>query len=179
MQTCNRQVMKFAYNITMISFRKYFIAILMLLTLASVEANSVKEQPKLPLEIALPKLQSIKHAAITFGTGPTQAYVFIDPYCPRSQDFLALIHESQKMRSLYTYHFFLYELPRFNTAALIEDIYSQKDAKKALIDVMINHKKIPKVKSLMKKKIAAIAKIAHELNVYKRPYLILNKKRKH
>jgi len=68
-------------------------------------ANEPQERPKLPLSQSLPYLQTIEHDALILGEGPTKVYVFVDPYCPNSRNFLSLIDENSKMRSKYTYYF--------------------------------------------------------------------------
>ena len=140
-------------------------------------ANEPQERPKLPLEVSLPLLQSIEHLGMVMGEGPIKAYVFIDPNCPNSQNFVALIDENAKMRSKYTYYFFFYELKRFNSAELISKIYSAPDPIEAMKQYMIRHDKItypPKSSVLVK--MTHISKVAETLDVYKRPYIILVKR---
>lgn len=136
---------------------------------------------KRPLSFSLPYLKSIQPYAINLGYGPMHIHVFIDPKCPRSQEFVTLVSESDKMQKLYSYHIYLYPLKRFKSNALIASIYASKDRLKALQSVMINKKKIMNIKVGTKviEKIKAIAKVGSVLDVYKRPYLILVKKGKH
>ena len=156
------------------------IITLIFLTLSLLLGNGpAKEFKKPPLSFSLPLLKTIQKNAIIMGTGPVQAHVFIDPVCPRSQDFVTLIAENKKMQSLYTYHFYLYELERFHSKALIQWIYRSDDLKQALIDVMV--KKIQPLLAKGQKSsetIKLIKKIATKIGVYKRPYLILVKKGK-
>lgn len=141
--------------------------------------ESLLDRPKLPLEVSLPLLQTITSDALVLGEGVIHAHVFIDPLCPRSQDFLSMVYESPKMQALYTYHFYLYGLARFDSVALIEAIYSHTHPLNALIDVMVQKKELPNVPitSDTKNKVARIAHIGARVDAYKRPYLILVKPR--
>jgi len=142
-------------------------------------ANEPKDRPKIPLEISLPHLQSIESLSLTMGYGPTKAYVFIDPNCPNSQNFVSLIHESEKMRSRYTYYFFFYELKRFNSSAVISQIYSSSNPLETMKHYMIDHQSLSqKINPAVLGKIAQIAKVAETLDVYKRPYIIMVKREK-
>lgn len=150
-----------------------------LLIITSIVANEPQERPKLPLSESLPYLQSIEHHALIMGNGPIKTYVFIDPMCPNSKNFVALIHESEKMRSKYTYYFFLYELKRFKSASLIAQIYSANNPLETMQKVMIEEKALsfpPKLS--VSAKIVDISHAAEAIDVYKRPYLIMLKREK-
>ena len=161
--------------------RSFQFLILLFLNLTLLLANSPKnEHRKLPLSISLPHLKSIQKDAIVLGVGPTHAYVFIDPLCPRSQDFIEAISENKNIQTEYTYFIFLYELKRFHSSSLIQTIYADKKPLNKMLDIMI-HKNIVDQKNIInlyQSKIDAIVKVAEIINVYKRPYLVLVKKRK-
>ena len=136
---------------------------------------------KAPLPVALPLLKSIDHNAIVIGTGPIDMYAFIDPLCPRSQDFVSMIVENEKMQKRYTYHLFYYELKRFNSKGLIAKIYEQDDPLGLMKKIMIEHKEVEPVQILtkkVKKKMDKISEVAEELDIFKRPYLFVVKPNK-
>jgi len=142
-------------------------------------ANDHPERPILPLEVSLPYLQSIQNEALVLGEGATDVYVFIDPHCPNSQNFISLVYENEKMRSRYHYYFFLYELERFHSHDLIAKIYSSSDPIQTLLDVMARNKKYDgPIQSAALEKIKKIAAVADKIDVYKRPYIIMIKKPK-
>ena len=68
-------------------------------------------------QIAL--IQPIEQHAIIYGEGERKVYVFVDPKCPHSRDFITMINENTKMRSMYRYYIFFYELKRFHSHHLI------------------------------------------------------------
>lgn len=151
--------------------------LILVLLIASAFAEEPVERPKVPLAIALPHLKSIEHHAIIIGNGPIRAYVFIDPNCPNSQNFVSLIEENAKMRSRYTYYLFLYELKRFKSRSLIAQIYSASDPISAMEKTMIEHiSPENEIKAQVYVKIDEISKAAEALDIYKRPYIILVKK---
>lgn len=136
---------------------------------------------KAPLEVSLPLLKSIEDHAFELGNGSTVVYVFIDPLCTHSRNFIEFIATSKKMLSTYHYYFFLYELARFKSGSTIRAIYAHDDIKQATLDVMLDNKTLPSPKKPnpeIEKKIARIASVGHVLDVYKRPYLILVKPQK-
>jgi len=156
--------------------------LLLFMLLGTLHANDpLIQKKKVPLNIALPLLKSIDHHAILLGSGPTHMYAFIDPICPRSRDFVEMISENKKMQKLYTYHLFFYELERFHTRAIIADIYSADNPLKRMNKIMIEKQKLKGLEVItnnVNKEINEIAKIANELDIYKRPYLFVVKPKK-
>ncbi len=152
------------------------LILLLLFSLSSLLANEVKAHKKLPLARSLPLLKTIESAAMHLGSGPTEVYVFVDPNCPHSRNFISLISESKKMQKNYHYLIFLYSLKRMHSEALVQTIYQSNNPLKMTIDVMLN-KKAPTLVQTTKSdvKIAKIAHVAQEIDVYKRPYLVLIK----
>jgi hypothetical protein len=130
----------------------------------------------------LRQLQPLRGDAIELGKGPVDVYVFIDPNCPHSRDFVGMIYESAKMRTLYHYYFFLYSLPHFGSSAVINAIYADASPREAMLSYMVGHKPLPKLSRLtppaVQAKVARIANTAKAIGVDKRPYLILDKKKK-
>lgn len=144
-------------------------------------ASNFEKRPMLPIEQALSLIEPIKEDAIVIGEGSTDVYAFIDPICPRSRDFVSMITESVKLQKRYKYHLFFYELKRFNSSKLIETIYSSKVPYTQMLKVMVEQQNLPFTimpEALVVNKIGRIADVAQKLDVYKRPYLVMNKKKK-
>lgn len=152
---------------------------ILFLTVLFLYASEPQERPKLPLSQSLPYLQTIEQNAMVIGEGPTKVYVFIDPYCPNSRNFISLIDENSKMRSKYTYYFFLYELKRFNSSEMIAKIYSSTNPIDALKRVMVHDQNLSeRINPSVSGKIAQISNVAKALDIYKRPYIIMVKREK-
>ena len=114
-----------------------------------------------------------------YGDGEKKVYEFVDPKCPHSRDFISMIYENEKMRSLYRYYIFFYELKRFNSHNLIATIYSSSEPMQKTLEVMVGGKEIPSTPRFDPKieaKIDTIADVADKIGVSKRPYLIIVKK---
>lgn len=123
-------------------------------------------------------LQPIEHHAMQYGEGDIKVYVFIDPKCPHSQDFMSMLFESPKMRTIYRYYIFFYELKRFNSHALIGTIYTAPSPLQRMLEVMVGKKVIdtlPGVEPRIEEKIHDIERVAEQIGVSKRPYLIIAK----
>lgn len=158
------------------------IIFLLLVFLVPLFANEpLINKKKAPLSVALPLLKSIDHHAIILGTGPIHMYAFIDPVCPRSREFVSMIIENDKMRQRYTYHFFYYELKRFNSKGIIANIYTQNDPFVMMKKVMMDHKEVASLKSFsseVRKEMDEISAVAEKLDIYKRPYIFVVKPEK-
>jgi glutaredoxin len=125
-------------------------------------------------------LQPIEHHAMQYGEGTIKVYVFVDPKCPHSQDFISMLFESPKMRSIYRYYIFFYELKRFKSHGLIETIYAAPSPLQRMLEVMVGKNKIDTVREVdprIEEKIEEIEQIAAQVGVSKRPYLIIAKER--
>jgi len=127
-------------------------------------------------QIAL--IQPIEQHAIIYGEGERKVYVFVDPKCPHSRDFITMINENAKMRSIYRYYIFFYELKRFHSHNLIAAIYASSSPLQRTLEVMVGAKVIstdlrnePKIET----KIDDIASVANAIGISKRPYLIILK----
>ncbi len=123
-------------------------------------------------------LEPLEKHAMVYGEGAKKVYVFVDPKCPHSRDFIAMIHENAKMRGIYRYYIFLYELKRFQSHNLIASIYASHTPLQRTLEVMVGHKEIPSAQSADPKAaetIGDIARVADEIGVLKRPYLIIVK----
>lgn len=141
------------------------------LSLEAKEALSPKKTKEL--------LGSIESLGMVYGDGDKKVYVFVDPKCPHSQDFISMISENTKMRSTYRYYIFFYELKRFNSHDLIGRIYESSAPLQRTFDVMVEKKEFPtdtRLEAKTEEKIDAISRVADEIGISKRPYLIIAKK---
>lgn len=89
-----------------------------------------------------------------------------------------MINENAKMRGIYRYYIFFYELKRFKSHQLIASIYASALPLQRTLEVMVGQQELPadhpddpKVEG----KIADIARVAEEIGISKRPYLIIVK----
>lgn len=123
-------------------------------------------------------IRPIEPLAMQFGTGNIKAYVFVDPKCPHSRDFLSMLYDNEKMRSNYHYYIFFYELKRFHSHNLIGTIYTTSSPLEKTLGVMVGGKEMEELKSFSAKvedRIDSIASVAEAIGVNKRPYLIIKK----
>jgi hypothetical protein len=155
-----------------------FFLILLFITLFSpisseIYAAELTNKQKIAL------IEPIEHQAMIYGDGEKKVYVFVDPKCPHSRDFISMLYENEKMRSVYRYSIFFYELKRFNSHNLIATIYNSSEPMQKTLEVMVGGKEIPSTPRLDPKieaKIDTIADVADKIGVSKRPYLIIVKK---
>lgn len=123
-------------------------------------------------------LQPIEHYAMQYGEGNIKVYVFVDPKCPHSQDFISMLFDSPKMRTIYRYYIFFYELKRFNSHNLIGTIYTSSAPLQRLLEVMVGKKELNELQEFEPKineRINAVENVAEQIGVLKRPYLIIAK----
>jgi hypothetical protein len=138
--------------------------------------NALAAEP--PTEQTISMMHSLEQYAIRYGNGPTKVYVFVDPKCPHSRDFISMIDDSEKMKSSYSYYIFLYELKRMKSNKLIGTIYASPSPLQKMLEVMVLGHEIKEIVSFqpqVEEKIGDIENIAQQLNVNKRPYLIIAK----
>ncbi len=155
--------------------------ILIVLTLTPLMAVEKVVHKKLPLSQSIPILKTIKAEALHLGTGKRAVYLFVDPLCPHSRDFMDLIASNEKLLLRNNYSIYLYTLKRLHSEKVVTAIYMSDDPIHSLLEVMIHDYKIDlnvKPSEDVSKKVAAIENVAKALDVYKRPYLILTKKPK-
>lgn len=157
--------------------RLFILIFSALLFLETIAAAAASEHPKKPFSVLMPLLEPIVPDAMLLGHGPVDVYVFVDPECPHSREFVTFIAESAKMQSRYRYHFYLLELPRFHSQEIINAIYAAPSPLEAMIAHMTKQTRMTPVESqgAAAGKIARIKAAADTIDVYKRPYLILNK----
>lgn len=147
----------------------------LLLLLLYVSSNDAKE---LSTREMVSMVQSIEPFAMQYGEGNIKAYVFVDPKCPHSRDFISMIHDNQKMRGIYRYYIFFYELKRFKSHKVIGAIYTSPAPLQKMLEVMVGGKEIESLTPLpshIEEQISDIEHVAADLGVKKRPYLFIAK----
>jgi hypothetical protein len=151
---------------------KVLLFLLLLFHGSSGYAKELSTKEKLSL------VRSIEPLAMQYGEGNIKVYVFVDPKCPHSRDFISMIHDNEKMRSIYRYHLFFYELKRFNSHKLIGTIYTASSPLQKTLEVMVGGKEIEPLTSIspvIEEQIGKIDSVASEIGIKKRPYLIIAK----
>ena len=150
----------------------------LLFTLWAVILTPACSAKELPTSKITDLIRPIESLAIQYGTGDIKAYIFVDPKCPHSRDFLSMIHDNDKMRSIYRYYIFFYELKRLHSHDLIGTIYASQAPLQKTLEIMVGEKEIEEQKSFSAKvdeRIESIEAVAEAIGVNKRPYLILKK----
>lgn len=122
-------------------------------------------------------LSSISEHAIQIGTGPNRIYAFVDPLCSKSQSFIDLINERKDLQEKASYYIFLYRLPKFDSDEYIQYIYQSPQTLDALKTIMIyeDYDEVDDFKVSQKTldTTGEIAKVAKELKMKRRPYLLI------
>ena len=139
-------------------------------------ANEQKEHKHLSYDVSVSLLSSIHNDAIILGSGEKLLYVFIDPLCPHSRKFISMISKNPKMLSKYQYHLFLYSIPRLKSTDVVSAVYMSSKPIETLLETMIEEKvSYDKGNEMTKARVNRIAKVAQEIDVYKRPYIFIVK----
>lgn len=151
----------------------YKLFIFILLLGSYVLADDVQT---LPYETSIRSVQSIQQDAIMYGTGNKDVYVFIDPWCRYSRKFISMVSSNPVMLSKYRYHLYLYGIPRLHSENAIAAVYRAEQPLKTLLNIMIDDNNITApLTPTVEAKISAIKAVAQQINVNKRPYLIIEK----
>lgn len=122
-------------------------------------------------------MDSISQYAIRIGSGPNKIYTFVDPLCPKSQLFVGMITERQDLQEKNSYYIFLYRLRKFDSDAHIQYIAQSNDPLNALKEIMLDEDYsgletfVARPQTLSK--IKKVAKIAEEMQIKRRPYLLI------
>ena len=120
-------------------------------------------------------LESIQEHGIKIGDGKLKTcYVFVDPMCPHSKNFIRLITKDPMLQLQNTYYVFLHKLSKFDSAKLIHYIYTAENQEKALTDVMVKNETVvldnftlgPK----LSENIQNITNVGKSLDIKIRPY---------
>jgi len=139
-------------------------------------ANAQKEHKNLPYDVSVSLLKSIHDDAIILGSGKKLLYVFLDPLCPHSRKFIKMVSKNPKMLSKYQYCLFLYSIPRMKSSDVVSAVYMSSDIKKTLLQIMVEEKlSHHKGNEMTKAKVHRIDAVAKEMDVYKRPYIVIVK----
>lgn len=131
-------------------------------------------------DAAIRLLEPLKPDAIELGSGPVEIFVFIDPNCKFSRQFVGMIRDSEKMLTNYHYYFFLYGLARLQSEKAIETIYAAAVPDEAMVGYMLDAKSMQSIQtrpSVPLQRIERIKAAAEAIGVDRRPYMILNKKK--
>lgn len=151
----------------------YRLFIFTLLFTSYILADELKT---VPYETNIKSVRSIQQDAILYGEGNKDVYVFIDPWCQYSRKFISMVTDNPVMLAKYRYHLYLYGIPRLHSQNAIAAVYRAKDPLKRLLKIMIyDDKTTAPLTPLVQAKISAIKTIAGQLNVNKRPFLIIEK----
>lgn len=130
----------------------------------------------LQYETNIKSVQSIQHDAIMYGSGNREVYVFIDPLCPFSRKFISMVSNNPVMLEKYRYHLYLYAIPRLHSQKTIAAVYRAHKPLETLLKIMLdNDKTTADLTPEVKAKMSDIKTIAQQLNVNKRPFLIIKK----
>jgi len=150
---------------------KYFIIVLLLCI--SLFSNENDEEINKPRQM----LESIEEHAIILGEGKAKnIYVFIDPICPFSHDYITKIMNNEDLLKKNSYYIFLYRLAVFKSDKLIAYIFESEDKLATLEEVVVygdivdleNLKASTKTLKALKK----IADVGEYLEIINRPYII-------
>lgn len=139
-------------------------------------SNEQSTHKHLPYEATLSLLQNIDSDALVLGKGEKILYVFLDPLCPHSRKFITMVSKNTKMLSKYQYHLFLYSIPRMKSKDVVSAIYMSQHSIKTLLEIMLKEKvRYDTGSESTKARVTRIAKVAEEIDVYKRPYIFIVK----
>ena len=142
----------------------------------TLNANAQKEHKDLPYELSVSLLKSIHDDAIILGSGKKLLYVFIDPLCPHSRKFISMVSKNPKMLAKYQYCLFLYSIPRMKSSDVVSAVYMSEDRKEKLLQIMVEEKvSHEKGNELTQARVQRIDTVAKEMDVYKRPYIVIVK----
>jgi thioredoxin-related protein len=115
-------------------------------------------------------LKSIAQYAMVIGKGKASvSFVFLDPLCPFSREFITSISTNKAMQEKTTYYIYLYKLPKKSSDRLIKHIYESENPLDTMKKVMV-YKQDVTFKATKKSAqalvvIEAIAKVAKKVNV--------------
>ncbi|MEA3370154.1 MAG: hypothetical protein U9Q40_02315 [Campylobacterota bacterium] len=122
-------------------------------------------------------LDTISQYAIQIGNGELRnIHVFVDPECPFSRAYIQKITEEDNREN--SYYFYLYRLDILDSEMTIQYIYQSKDAKRALIEVMVVEQDLEEdllfnfeVREETLEIVNKVAQVAKKLEVDRRPHI--------
>lgn len=154
----------------------YKIFLLTLLLNCFLFADNESMSQKLSYDEQIQLVHSIQNEAIVYGHGQQKVYVFIDPLCRYSRKFITMISENKAMLSKYRYYLYLYGIPRLHSQNAIAAVYTAKDPLETLLEIMIyDDNAVAPLNQTVQRKIDTITTVAKQLDVNKRPFLIIEK----
>ena len=127
-------------------------------------------------------MKAIQQHAIRLGDGPDKVYAFIDPLCSQSQRYLELLFSREDLQEKNSYYIFLDALEQFDSHDLIAHIYQSDDPLTTLHDVIVYKDYDTDIYESTQKSaliISQIHKVVKQLNIKRRPYLILYNESSH
>lgn len=146
-----------------------------LTTLLSLTLSGVQMQPK---ERGI--LYPLKRDSIRIGHGPREAFVFIDPKCHRSAEFLEAVLDSEKLQSTFRYYLLVYDMPQVDSHRIVNAVYSAPDPLAALKTYMLERQKIGledgAVPPEVRRRIERVREAAEAIGLDHTPYLIMSSK---
>ena len=161
--------MQLVYNLAMKTF-----VFALLLIVSIVHAEQKKTHLQLPYAKAMALLEGIRQDAVILGEGSRDVYVFVDPLCPHSRKFIRMVSQNALMLSKYRYYIYLYSIPRLNSERTVSAILTSERPAETLLKVMVGQEAHEAdVTGPTQKQVNAIAAVAREMDVYKRPYLMV------
>ncbi|MCK4737126.1 MAG: hypothetical protein KAT10_01095 [Sulfurimonas sp.] len=175
--------------------KSLFIILFLSFTVLASKNISAVEKPRVMLE-------SISKHAIRIGTGNAKVvYMFVDPMCRFSRRLMTKISKNKMLQLTNSYYIFLYKHPILKSTKAIQYIYQSEDPKSLLLDIMVEeeimdfekflamHEAVEPIHTIdidgdiidlddfqaineTIESIDNIAKVAKQLDMERRPYLI-------
>lgn len=126
-------------------------------------------------EVTRDELHWLERDAIVIGYGLTPVYVFVDPMCSNSQNYISLISGSETLQKQHTYYIFLHRLEKFDSDAIIDTIYRSKTPINVLMQYIASPDTFVTIPPTKKSKVKRqrITKIAQKTGMKRRPYIII------
>lgn len=124
-------------------------------------------------------LEAIKPYAMELGVGKTEVFVFVDPMCPKSREYISLISRSGNLLRRQHFYIFLLHLERFDSEHLIRTIYESANPRLMMQKVMIE-RCAPQIlkgerRAYAQAAIDAITIAGIDLDIRQRPSLLIIK----
>jgi len=153
-------------------FRTIILSLSLMFTL--LLSNEHNETQHLSYDQSLSLLQTIHDDAMILGSGKKKVYVFVDPLCPHSRKFIAMVSKKPVMLSKYQYHILLYSIPRLKSEDVVLSVYISSKPIERLLEIMVKEKvHHDKGNEVTQAKVYRIETVAKEMHVNKRPYIFI------
>lgn len=123
-------------------------------------------------------LHALKRDAIVIGHGKKDAYVFVDPKCHRSAEFLEAVLESEKLQETFRYYLFVFDMPQVDSHKVVNAVYNAEVPLEALKTYMLLRKRISQESDATpqsaRERIERIEQTAKTIGIDHTPYLIVD-----